>query len=189
MLHPEQITGVVLAGGKSSRFGSNKALCKYGDKYFMHHIIELMRPYTKEIVISGYRPEYEDIEITILKDEYPDIGPIGGIYTALKESTTPWILVLTCDMPLVSKEIIMMMLASCKGDNIIGWQHDKIFTTFPLLISKSALPAINNAINEKRYRIKQMFEIGNSRKIIIPDALLPNFANINTQDDYKELNI
>ena len=187
MLHPLQITGVVLAGGKSSRFGSNKALSKYGDEDFLSHLINLLQPYSSKVVIAGHHSEYEGKKTVILRDIYPDIGPIGGIHTALTYSKTPWTLVLTCDMPLITKEIIMMMLASCRGESIIGWQHEKLFTTFPILISKSTLHNIENAINEKKYRIRQIYEWGNSIKLPIPKSLLPYFANINTPTDYKQL--
>ncbi len=187
MLHPEQITGVVLAGGKSSRFGSNKALHKYGESDFLNHIINLLRPYTKATLIAGHYPEYENKAAVVLKDEHPNIGPLGGIHTALKHSTTPWILVLTCDMPLISSEVIMMMLASIRGESIMGWSHKSVFTTFPLLISTEALQYIEEAIGKQQYRIKQLFEWGISRKIVIPEALLPKFANINTIEDFKEL--
>ena len=56
MLHPEDITGVVLAGGKSSRFGSNKALSRYGESYFLQHIVRKIQPYTKEVVVAGFYP-------------------------------------------------------------------------------------------------------------------------------------
>lgn len=187
MLHPEQITGVVLAGGKSSRFGSNKALHKYGESDFLNHIINLIRPYSKEILIAGYYPEYNDIGIPVLEDEYPNIGPLGGIYTALKQCTTPWIMVLTCDMPLISSEVIMMMMASGSGESILGWHHESIFNTFPIIVSKEALPYIENAVQSGIYRIRQLFEWGISKKIRIPEPLLHKFANINTLDDYKDI--
>lgn len=187
MLHPEQITGVILAGGKSRRFGSNKALCEYGDKTFLRHLINLVRPYTKEVVIAGCYPEYNEKGIPVLQDVYPDMGPVGGIYTALGESGTPWILVLTCDMPLISKEIIMLLLASGRGEEVIGWQHDAVDALFPLLIAKTVLPDIEKAIELKQCRVKQLFERERSRKILIPDALLSRFANINTQEDYKNI--
>lgn len=185
MLHPEQITGVILAGGKSRRFGSNKALCKYGDKTFLRHLIDLIRPYTREVVIAGCHPEYHEEGIPVLQDAYPDMGPVGGIYTALRQSGTPWILALTCDMPLISKEVIMLLLASGRGEEVIGWRHDAVAVLFPMLIAKTALPDIERAIESKRYRVKQLFERGRSRKIPIPDTLLPRFANINTREDYK----
>jgi len=187
MLHPEEITGVVLAGGKSTRFGANKALSKYGEKSFLQHIIEQLQPYTKEVVISGFYPEYQNMGITVLEDKFPEIGPLGGIYTALAYTTTPWILVLTCDMPLISNEVIMHMLAAGRGENVIGWNHDKNIGIFPLLISKNILPYLEKAIEAKQYRVRQIFDWGSSRIITIPEEWQRLFANINSQEEYKNI--
>ena len=185
MLHPDEITGVVLAGGKSSRFGSNKALSKYGDETFLKHITALLQPYAKEVVISGSYPEYESFGAAVLEDKISETGPLGGIYTALLYSSTPWILVLTCDMPFITNEIIMHMLAAGKGENVIGWNHAENIGIFPLMVSKNALPDIEKAIEKKQYRIKQIFNRENTRRITIPDQWEHFFANINSQEDYK----
>lgn len=187
MLHPKEITGVVLAGGKSSRFGSNKALSLYDGKSFLKHIIELIQPYTKEVVVAGFYPEYEDIGIPVLEDKTENIGPLGGIYTALTYCTTPWILVLTCDMPLLTEEIIKEMMAIAKDQNMIGWNNDKSGGVFPLLISKNILPNLEKAIEKKQYRVKQLFEWDNSLIMAIPEKWDCLFANINNQQEYKNI--
>ncbi|OCW93422.1 hypothetical protein A9168_11240 [Macellibacteroides sp. HH-ZS] len=187
MLHPEDITGVVLAGGKSSRFGSNKALSRYGKSYFLQHIVRKIQPYTKEVVVAGFYPEYQMLGVPVWKDVIPDSGPLGGILTALTYCSTPWILVLTCDMPLISNEIIMQMMAAGRGEAIIGWRHESTPGVFPLLLSKSLLPHIEAAIEEKRFRVKQLFDWGNACLIPIPDELQHLFANINNQEEYNRI--
>ena len=185
MLHPEDITGVVLAGGKSSRFGSNKALSLYGESSFLQHLIHKIQPYTKEVVVAGFYPEYETLGVPVLKDVVSESGPLGGILTALTYSTTPWILVLTCDMPLITSEIIMQMLAVGRGETIIGWKHESTPGVFPLLLSKSLLPDIEEAVKEKRFRVKQLFDWGNACLIPIPEELHHLFANINNREEYN----
>lgn len=188
MPDPKAITGVVLAGGKSSRFGSNKALCRFGNQDFLSHSIDLLRNFTTEVIISGYYPEYLDKEITVLEDEYLGIGPLGGIYTALKQSSTTWILVVTCDMPLISQAVITKLLQAInEKTDIIGWHHETLFTTFPMLISKKMLLYLEEIIQSGKYRVKQLYDWDRSHRIMISDELLPNFANINTQKEYKEI--
>ena len=187
MLHPDQITGVVLAGGKSSRFGSNKALCDINGFSFLEHIITKLKPYTHEIIISGYREEYKNIGLLMLPDEFESTGPIGGIYTALKYCTTPWLLVLTCDMPLISNEVIMHLLASGRGERVIGWNFGECHGLFPLLISKDVLSDIKKMIGLKQYRIKQLLQLNNSKVIDIPRQWQHYFTNVNTHEDYKQI--
>jgi Molybdopterin-guanine dinucleotide biosynthesis protein A len=183
MLHPEDITGVILAGGKSSRFGSNKALSLYKEQSFLMHIIEQVQPYTKEVVVAGFYPEYENIGVPVLKDRFVNAGPLGGIYTALTYSTTPWVLVLTCDMPLMTNKIIRHMLAVGRGESIIGYN----VSIFPLLISKCILPYLETAMEMKQYKVKQLVEWGNSKMITIPEEWKHLFANINTIEEYKKI--
>lgn len=187
MLHPDQVTGVVLAGGKSSRFGSNKALCEIEGFSFLQYIITKLKPYTYEIVISGSQQEYNNLGVSVLSDEFENIGPIGGIYTALKYCTTPWLLVFTCDMPLISNEVIMHLLASGRGERVIGWNFEEQQGLFPLLISKGVLNDIKKMIDMQQYRIKQLLQLDNSKIIDIPQEWQHYFTNINTYEEYKQI--
>ena len=186
MIHPKEITGVVLAGGKSSRFGSNKALCKYDDSTFVALSVKLLSQYTQEVVIAGHYSEYETLGVKILKDKYKSIGPLGGIYTALEYAKTDWALIVTCDMPLITNEIIMYMLASGKGENIISWKYRDRAMVFPLLISKTKLLDIEEAIQNKKYRMKEIIDVNDALLLPIPDNWINHFSNINTQEEYKE---
>jgi len=192
MLYSHEITGVILAGGKSSRFGCNKALSDYNGATFLQQIAGRLRPFVKEVVIAGFRPEYaeyKDAGIPILADKIEGIGPLGGIYTALEYSRTPWILVMTCDMPLVSNEIIARMMA-VTDENVTGWEQDKSGESggvFPLLISRKAIPRVEEIIANGRYSVKQLFEGGHSKLMTIPDELRRSFVNINNQEEYQNL--
>ena len=191
MLPPKEITGVVLAGGKSSRFGSNKALSIYNETTtFLQQTIARLRPFVQEVVIAGSRPEYNDIGIPVLADKIEGIGPLGGIYTALEYSRTPWILVMTCDMPFVTDEVIAYLLATAsESENITGWEPGELGGVFPLLVSKKAIPHIEKIIATGRHSVKQLFDGGppSSKTIPIPENWRHFFENINTRDEYKNL--
>lgn len=187
MLHRQEITGVVLAGGKSTRFGSNKALSQYRGKTFLQHTIGQLQPYTREVVIAGFYPEYENTGVAVLEDKYTAIGPLGGIYTAMTYATKPWLLVLTCDMPLVNNEIIMHMLSAARGETVVGWEYGKNGGAFPLLISKDVLPNIEKAIAAKHYRVKQLFTWGSSKILTAPTEWQQYFTNINSLEEYKQV--
>jgi molybdopterin-guanine dinucleotide biosynthesis protein A len=178
---------VVLAGGKSTRFGSNKALIEYDGKTFLQQIIERLQPFAKEVVIAGFHPEYELVGIPVLADKMEGIGPLGGIYTALTYSTTPWILVMTCDMPLVTDEIIAYMITTTKGEDVTGWKQSESGGLFPLLISKNILPYVEEMIENKQYSVKQIFNLISSNILTIPAKWRRFFVNINNQEEYKQI--
>lgn len=189
MIFKNEITGVVLAGGKSSRFGENKALSRIGDKNFLSHIIDLLKPFSKEVLISGSYPEYNKLQERIIEDEKPGLGPVGGIYSALKNSSTEKIIVLTCDMPLVTTEIISYMLSGNFNADVIGWNHDGNRGQFPLLVSKKILPLLEANIEQNRLSVKQIFKHESSLQLKIPEEWKSCFANVNTMQDYREINV
>ncbi|HKL12962.1 MAG TPA: NTP transferase domain-containing protein, partial [Halanaerobiales bacterium] len=79
------MNAIILAGGKSSRFGSNKALYKINQKPMLVNIVEKLSPIFKKIYIIGdQKDKYEEIRGTVyLRDKIPDKGPLGGLYTGL----------------------------------------------------------------------------------------------------------
>lgn len=187
MLHRDQITGVILAGGKSSRFGSNKAFCEIEGSTFVQNIISKLKPYTQEVILSGSKDIYKNLDIPVIPDQFENIGPIGGIYSALHYSSTPWILVCTCDMPLISGGIIMKLLTSVEEQKMIAWNFEDQRGLFPLLISKDMLVVVEEMIRTKQYRIKNLLQNENTMILDIPQEWQHLFVNINTYEEYKQI--
>lgn len=185
MLQPHQLTGVVLAGGKSSRFGLNKALSNFRGESFIQNTINTIQPYVQELVVSGYYAEYNKLNVRILKDEYESVGPLGGIYTALNYCKTPWLLVLTCDMPFMDSQIIEHLLNSHSDKLLIGWSCNLGKGVFPLLIAKEVLPDLKLLIENNHLKVKKLLQFEYSKTLLIPDKWSNFFSNINTQEEYK----
>ena len=80
------LTGAILSGGESSRMGTDKGLIRYKDKYLVEYGIEILKQLCKQVYIGTKNIKYEIFNLPLLPDEYPNLGPIGGIYTALKKS-------------------------------------------------------------------------------------------------------
>ena len=187
MLKPVDITGVVLAGGRSSRFGSNKAMANFDGKSFLEHSIELLTPFCKEVIISGKKELYEHTGLTVWEDIYPNIGPLGGIYTALNYSATSSVLIVSCDMPFITSDILAKMINSDSDYSVLGWFSEGNGGQFPLLLSKTILNEVKQLIDEKQYRMKQLFHLERSHQLEIPDKWKPYFININTVREYKNI--
>ena len=85
-----QITGIILSGGQSTRMGTDKALLQINEKTLLENAIEICKPVCKEILISSNNPEHEKFGYKIIPDEIKNCGPLGGIYTCLKNSNTEW---------------------------------------------------------------------------------------------------
>lgn len=116
------VTGFVLAGGRSSRMGSDKALLPFRDSNFLHHALETLsaachRP-AKAVVSPHKAPIYEKLLSTdaVITDEYPDHGALGGIHAALAHCETDFAMVLAVDLPKVEPVAVANMIALAAAD-------------------------------------------------------------------------
>jgi molybdopterin-guanine dinucleotide biosynthesis protein A len=107
-----QFTAIILAGGQSSRMGSNKALIQYDGKSLIQYSIDLATLFTREILISTNNNDLDNLGFPVIKDAFPLQAPLAGIHAGLRASHTDWNLVLTCDMPNVSKRLIEQLILS-----------------------------------------------------------------------------
>ena len=97
------MSGFVLAGGKSSRMGRDKARLEIGGVSLMSRAVGLLQSVTGNSVIISSSPLHELSGSRIVADDFPDWGPLGGIATALRISETDWSLVIACDLPYLTK--------------------------------------------------------------------------------------
>ena len=192
------LTGAVLAGGHSSRFGSNKALFAPDGETLISKAADLRRPLVKEVVVSASHANagtYAFLGLDIVEDQHSDCGPLGGLEALLDRCSTPWLLILTCDMPCVDSDMLRTMIdhiklshGSFENGNLpqaIAWRRsDGSVSPFPLLIEKDALSVLRSRMNSGRRSMKGLLGALNTYYIIVPsDRLL---SNINRPEDWKE---
>lgn len=101
-LNNSDITGIVLAGGQSRRMGFNKAEAEMNGESMLIRMIHKMKAVTPTILVSSGAVTYTNISLPQIPDEFPQCGPLGGIYSVLKTSNTSLNLFVSCDIPLVS---------------------------------------------------------------------------------------
>ncbi len=184
MIQKSDITGIILAGGKSSRFGSNKALYPIGEKSMLQRSVELLQPFCHEVYISGDCEEYAQHGVKCMPDKIADIGPLGGIYTALKQCSTPYLLFLTCDMPFLSPKFIAQMLGIDATTEMVCWKESTgDLQLFPLLLSRKMLPYIEEKILAHTYNIRSLLQVAQHQYLNIGIQDLPCFRNINRVKD------
>lgn len=104
------ITGIILSGGKSSRMRTNKALLLYKDKPFIQHVINAMSPLVNELIIVGRPDEYAHLNLKCIDDIIENSGPLAGVYSGLEASKTKYNLILSCDVPLITTGILTTII-------------------------------------------------------------------------------
>ena len=100
----EAINGFVLAGGKSSRMGQDKALMRLEGKPLVLRAAEILRPFVREITLLAPAGRYENLGLPVVADKWPDQGPLAAVCTGLLSSHAEWNIFLACDLPLVSRQ-------------------------------------------------------------------------------------
>ncbi|MBP2001854.1 molybdopterin-guanine dinucleotide biosynthesis protein A [Paenibacillus shirakamiensis] len=97
-----EFTAIVIAGGISSRMGTNKAELKFGGHSLMERTVHMLATITSHVlIVANNATPYQELGYRIISDEFPGKGPLAGIHAGLMASTTTWNLILACDMPFV----------------------------------------------------------------------------------------
>ncbi len=175
----EQLTGILMCGGKSSRMGKDKYALLYNNLPLYKPALNTLQQFCNEIIISSNVAFPEFADFTIVEDEVKEIGPMGGIYSCLKRSPTRYNMVLACDMPLVNGGLMTQLLSKANDCDAIvplvnGWAE-------PLyaIYNVSIIPILEVFISTERYSLKQMLD-GLEVCYVHVDSNLQELKNVNT---------
>ncbi len=182
-----QISAAILTGGENSRMnGELKALLNIEKISIIARQFALLQEIFDNIFICGKETEY-NLPIKAYEDEFKGSGPVSGIYSALKNSTTDYVFIFSCDMPFLNRELIEKMINEAKTGNydaIIPSHNDGIE---PLhgIYSKKLLQKIENQLNDKDFRIRKIYEGINIKYFNVYLPIEPEIAffNINSPAD------
>jgi len=184
--NPEPVSAIIMAGGSSSRMGRNKALLSMAGKTMIRHIYDTLRPLFDEVIVSVSKKEHTSLipEANTVIDLKPGQGPLMGIYSSLKASSSRVNFIIACDIPTVNLPLLRRLL-SC------SWQYDIAVPSFkpgeyePLfaVYTKRVAEAAKSLLDQDRRRICELFSICNTKVVEIANYLW--YANLNTPSDYQ----
>jgi molybdopterin-guanine dinucleotide biosynthesis protein A len=182
------ITAIILAGGQSSRMGADKGLVMLGDKAFIAHIIDAVSPLVKEIIIVSQNADYDKFGCRRVEDSIKNVGPIGGIYTGLLETSTETNLVLSCDVPLISKEVLVYLIKRNKAD-VEVLQYKTRENTLPLiaLYKKRCIVKCKEYLDKNERRLQQLILGLQTKTIELPERFEKYTRNINSLEELNEI--
>lgn len=189
MIDKKHITGIILAGGKSSRMGTDKGLLKLNGKSFVEYSIEALQPLVSQIIIVSNNPAYDVFELNRLEDMIKDAGPLAGLYSGLHQSKTEYNLVLSCDIPLIKTKILEKLIQEENGDSDIV-QIESNGKSMPLiaLYRKSCESTFHKLLQNGERRLRVAVSQCKVENIVLySESELPT-TNINTPEELKALN-
>lgn len=179
----EAITGIILAGGKSSRMGTDKGLMRLNGKPMIQHILDPMAKICQRILIVTGNPMYGMFGFELVKDEAPDYGPVMGILSGLKQSKTERNLVLSCDAPFVTFDLLKQLVLKSDEAEVVAAHSEKGIHPLIAVYNQSTLPIFENAVEEDEHRLRTVLEKLTVHECKILDEDL--VRNLNTQSDLK----
>ncbi|MCF6290447.1 MAG: molybdenum cofactor guanylyltransferase [Desulfobacterales bacterium] len=101
------VTGVILAGGRSSRFGRNKALAELSGRPLIEQVAATLCPlFPSCLVVTDTPGQYRFLDLPMINDVFPDKGPLAGIHAALEASGEERVFIAACDMPFLAPELV-----------------------------------------------------------------------------------
>lgn len=179
------ISAAVMAGGKSKRLGQNKALMQINGITVLESVLNTVSPYVQKVKIITNSPgEYSFLDIETAKDVRPGYGPLSGIHSALSLASSEYVLVVSCDIPLVGSTQIEQLVSSCRGHDITIFKH-KNFEPLCAVYRRSCIDALNELIDHNECRIIDLFPTLDVKVIRVEDAAI--FRSINTKEDYEHI--
>jgi molybdenum cofactor guanylyltransferase len=117
MSEQKTIGAFILAGGKSSRMGRAKALLPFAGKSLIVRVVQLAESVAEAPIIVGPPEEFTALGFRVIADERANLGPLGGILTALRNTQREWNLILGCDLPFLTPEWLTFLVARAANSN------------------------------------------------------------------------
>jgi molybdenum cofactor guanylyltransferase len=187
----QPITGVILAGGKSSRMGQNKALMSLGGTRLVDRVVAVMRSVFDALLMVTNTPEvYVDLGLPMVQDVWPEKGSLGGIYSAIHHVGTPYCLVVACDMPFLRAAMLRYLITQISDDDVVVPDVLGELQTLHAIYSKACLQPIERCLVMNRLRITSFFPDVRVRTVTAselqpydPDLLA--FQNLNTLAEFQ----
>jgi molybdopterin-guanine dinucleotide biosynthesis protein A len=145
-------SGFVLAGGQSSRMGRDKALLSFAGRPLIAHALSILREAGLPASIAGANPRANGALATFapfVEDSQQGFGPLAGICAALAAAATRYVVFLPVDLPLLPSSLIAYMLhhAQITGRAVTVPSVNGFSQTFPVVLDKSVLPALQNDLH------------------------------------------
>jgi molybdenum cofactor guanylyltransferase len=193
-----KFAGFILAGGRSSRMGRDKATLEIGGVTMLNRAIGLLKDVGISATVVGLPVEFERraLQVPVIGDGWAGMGPLSGIATALRQTPATWNLVVACDMPYLTAEWLRFLLqrtkaTSASGADAIVPRRERGPEPLCAVYHRRAEAAIREALQQGKRkvtevvaRLKTEYVEREEWKAFDSDGLL--FKNMNQPADYEE---
>jgi molybdopterin-guanine dinucleotide biosynthesis protein A len=196
----EKASGIILAGGKNTRIGKNKAFIQLptGVTILQNTLNVLQKIFPEIIIVTNQKEAYLKYNVQanacpsgqVVEDLIKESGPIGGIFTGLCHSTSKRNFVVACDMPFVNPAVIRLLLDEGESHDVVIPEINGEVEPLCAVYSKNCIPVMFEHLQKQNLKMRQVLSKLQVKKIGTEeiDRLDPghlSFFNINTEEDLR----
>ncbi len=192
-METDDVCAVILAGGQSSRMGSNKALLDIGGKPLISILIDRILPVTDRIFISSNDfSSYRFLDFPVIPDQFAGHGPLAGFHSAMSRNNYSLYIMLACDLPNLKTPLLESLVSLADGfDAAIPRTLDGLAHPLCAVYRRTCLPCVEQALQRGANKvIEVLLENSLSVRWVDPDEgrfIDADLANINTPEDLRNL--
>lgn len=185
------LSGIILAGGRSSRMGRPKALLPFDNEPLISHIVRRLQPIVDEIVVvAAPDQQLPSLPVRLVRDEVAYQGPVGGISYGLAASTGEFSFVTSCDAAFSSRRLIDHLLSLRHDADVVVPRWDGRYQPLFAIYRRTVLPLLEAQLERGELRPVTLFERVNTCTVeeeeiraFDPDG--ESFFNMNEPADYE----
>ncbi|MCL4426531.1 MAG: molybdenum cofactor guanylyltransferase [Firmicutes bacterium] len=185
------MTGIVLAGGKSSRMKTNKALLSLGQRTIIEGVIETLRELFPEIILVTNTPEeYRFLGLPMVRDIYQGVGPLAGLHAGLQAASHAYSFAVACDMPFLNRSLIKFMREQRDNYAAVVPRIGELLEPMHAIYSKDCLGPIEAGLRSGQHKIISFYDLVPVRYIEQEEIarfgpVEETFFNVNTPEEYQ----
>ena len=188
-----EVTGILLAGGKSRRMGEDKRHLVVGEQTLLERGLAVLRSTFQDVlVVIAQDSSPLGVDARVVRDLVPDCGSLGGLYSGLMQATTPWVFVVACDMPFLNQTVIAQFTSRKATADIVMAKLDARLHPMHALYGKQCLPVLEQMVLVRQLKIQEMVSQSSLRVRYVTEADLltidpsgRSFYNVNTLADLE----
>jgi molybdopterin-guanine dinucleotide biosynthesis protein A len=187
------VSGIVLAGGQSSRLGTDKSFINVNGQSLIERIVAKLSRLSDDVIIVTNSPEqYDHLEARLVGDIYPGKGVLGGLYSGLRAAINTYSLVVACDMPFLDLNLLRYMILLARGHDVVIPRIGGFLEPLHAIYSKSCLEPIDRLLARGELKIIDFFSEVRVRyveegEVDIFDPQHLSFFNVNIPSDLEEM--
>lgn len=188
----QDVTGVILVGGKSRRMGRDKAFLPWQGAPLFEQVLSVFRQsFASTCLVGGDAGQFAGYGLRFIPDIYPG-SALGGLYTGLFHAATGHVFVAACDMPFPNREIVQYLCSLKEGYDCVVAETAEALEPLFAVYAKGALAAMRGLLEQGNFRVYDLYPLLRTRYVTV-DELAPfadrerSFLNVNTPEEFALL--